>query len=242
MREVDEFIVGMIQERRGQSDPGHDLLGVLISATDEEGGMSDRQLRDEIVTLYAGGIETTSSALAWALYLVARHPEAEEKLLAEIGTEPLEPGTALERIETLSYTKLVLNETLRLYPSAWIFSRTATEDVEVNGYLMPKGSVALFCPYVTHRNSRVFDDPETFRPERFAETPIRALPPGAYFPFGAGPRICIGQHLAWMEAQLLLASLLPRFRFQLDPAYRAIPQPMVTLRPKGGMPLTIVAR
>jgi cytochrome P450 len=200
---------------------------------DEDGTpMSDEQVRDEAVTILLAGHETTALALAWSWYLLAQHPQVEEKLHAEID-ELLEGRPAgAEHLAELTYTRAVLAEALRLYPPAWAIARRALVDHELGGYTVPKGSIVFVSQALLHRDPRRFPDPDRFEPERWQG----AEPPRyAYLPFGAGPRLCIGERFAWMEGVLLLATLAGRWRLELVPGQRVELQPIVTLRPRRGI-------
>ena len=231
---LDKTIYSMIEQRRRGSVDRGDLLSTLLLATDPEGdggGMSDRQLRDEAMTIFLAGHETTANALAWTWYLLAQHPAVEEQLRRELsevlGGRPPSPAD----YPRLQYTEMVLAESMRLFPPAWAVSRYSIEDVTIGRWHVPKGSIVLTSPWVTHRHPDLWPDPERFDPLRFTPEAKAARPKLAYFPFGAGPRICIGEGFAWMEGVLLLAALAQRWRFEVisEPE----PQALITLRPKG---------
>src|SRR5215207_2098643 len=238
---LDAVIYRIIEERRREGLDRGDLLSTLLHAVDEEGdrtGMTDEQLRDEMMTLFLAGHETTANALAWTWYLLSQNPEAEAKLHEEL-EEVLtgRPPTA-EDFPRLRYTEMVVAESMRLYPPAWAVGRLALEDHEVGGYLVPRGALVLLSPYVMHRDPRFYPDPERFDPERFTPEAKAARPQFAYFPFGGGPRVCIGERFAWMEGVLLLATLAQKWRLRLDTGQRVEPQPGVTLRPRRGVSMT----
>jgi cytochrome P450 len=247
IRNLDRIIYKIIADRRAATAaadvPGQDLLGLLLRAQDEDGGrMSDQQLRDEALTLFIAGHETTALALTYALYLLAYHPQQQEALAAELrqvlaGREP--DFADLERLEV---TEAVLLEAMRLYPPAWSIGREALVDVDIGGYHLPKGSTFFISQWVTHRDPAVFEDPERFRPERWAGDAQRRLPRFAYFPFGGGPRICIGNRFAMMEATLVLAAVAQRFSFAPTPETKLEILPSVTLRPRTPVRLEITAR
>jgi cytochrome P450 len=226
-QELDQIITQLIAKRR--EAPGEDLLSMLLALQDEEGGMSDRQLRDEVVTLYLAGHETTANLLTWTWVLLAEYPEVEARLHEELQALGKPPGP--EDLPRLSYTQAVIKESLRLFPPAWVLSREAAEDVELGGYILPKGTRVLLFPYFTQRDPRWFAEPERFVPERWLREPT--WPKLAYFPFGAGNRLCIGQSFALMEAPLLLATLAQRVRLVLEAPVR--PYPLITLRPAGAV-------
>jgi cytochrome P450 len=237
LADLDRVVLGIIAERRRASSPGADLLGMLMSARDEETGegMTDRQLRDEVMTIFLAGHETTANALAWTLLLVSEHPEERQRLEAEVdgvaGTGPVTVGhlPALPRVE------MVLKESMRLYPPVWILGRSAVKPDEVAGVRVPAGGFVFVSPWLTHRHPAYWPDPLEFRPERFTPDASRRIPHGAYLPFSAGPRLCIGNHFAMMEAQVILAAILARFRLTLCPGHPVVPQPLITLRPKHGI-------
>jgi cytochrome P450 len=240
--QLDAVIYRIIEERRRSPEDRGDLLSTLLHAVDEEGdrtGMTDEQLRDEVMTLFLAGHETTANALTWAFYLLAQNPEAESRLHEELDAV-LEGGRLpnAEDYAALRYTEMVVSETMRLYPPAWGVGRLALEDHEVGGYLIPRGSLVLVSQYVMHRDPRFFADPERFDPERWTPEAKAARPQFSYFPFGGGPRRCIGESFAWMEAVLILATLARRWRLRLIPGRTVEAQARITLRPgKGGVPV-----
>ena len=240
---LDEILYGIIRRRRaGGDDPG-DLLAHLLAAQDDEGaGMTDRQLRDECVTLFLAGHETTALTLTFAFHLLAGHPEVEVKLAAELD-EVLggRPPSAAD-VPRLRYADWIIKESMRLYPPAWAIGRQAIEDFEIGGYPIKKGTQLLVSQWVLHRDARWFDDPEAFRPERWDNDLARRLPKGAYIPFGDGPRVCIGNHFAMMEAILLLATLARRHRLEAVPGETMTLSASITLRPKSGTRMIVRAR
>jgi cytochrome P450 len=203
--------------------------------------MSEKQVRDEILTLLNAGYETIANLLAWALWLLAQRPEADALLQAEakalLGGRA---GFAAADCDRMSYAKRVVLEALRLYPPGWFVGRTAQADVRVGGYAVPKGTAVIMSQYVMHRDARFFEEPERFKPERWEGDFQERLPRGAYFPFSAGDRHCIGEGFAWQEALLILATLLERWRFELVPGQHIRPRPSVTLRPDG--PIRMIVR
>lgn len=239
---LDALIYRMIAERR-RTGGGEDLLSLLLAARDEDGSaMDDRQVRDEAMTLFLAGHETTANALAWSWYLLAGHPEAEARFHAEIDSVLGDrlPGAA--DLPSLPVTRQVFAEAMRLYPPAWAVSRRAIEPVTIGGYPVPAGSGILAAQWTLHRDPRFFPDPLSFRPERWTEDFEAGLPKLAYFPFGGGPRICIGMGFAWMEGVLLLATLGRRWKMRLVPGQRVEPHPRITLRPKNGVWVTLERR
>jgi cytochrome P450 len=236
---LDRIVYGMIRDRRAGGDRG-DLLSMLLFAGDGS-SMEDRQVRDEAMTLFLAGHETTSNALTWTLYLLSRHPEVEARLLEEldraIRSDRL-PGAG--DLASLPYLHRVLTESLRLYPPAWILGRLALEDVELGGYVIPKGATVVASPYLVHHDPRWYPGPERFDPDRWIDDgPGPGRPKYAYFPFGGGSRMCIGQDFAWMEAMLVLATVARRWRFRPVPGHPVQMHPMVTLRPRHGVHMRV---
>src|SRR5579884_469110 len=236
VRQLDAVVYGLIRARRESGEDRGDLLSLLLRAQDEDDGtrMTDKQLRDEILTLLLAGHETTALALTWAFTLLAQHPEASARLIEELRTVLNGRPPTAEARPRLVYAEQVILESMRLYPPAWAVSRTALADCEIAGHSIPAGATVLMSQYVVHRDPRFFPDPETFRPERWASGFARTLPRYAYFPFGGGPRICIGNTFALMEAVLVLATIAQQFRFTLVPGHPIVPHPAVTLRPRYG--------
>ena len=233
VKDIDGLIYRIISERR-RGEERDDLLGTLLAAQDEGGvGMSDKQLRDEAVTLFLAGHETTALALAHTLYLLSKHPEIERRLADELERVLGGRLPTAGDIKALEYTGRVIKEGMRLYPPAWTTSRETLEDVELGGHRIPKGAQLLFSQWVVHRDPRWFPNPEAFDPDRWLPATAKALPRFAYFPFGGGPRVCIGNHFAMMEATLMLAIVVSRYRVHLLPGQTLELKPSVTLRPKG---------
>lgn len=229
---LDAVVYGMIAARRASADPGDDLLGMLLGARDDDGApMSDEQIRDEAMTIFLAGHETTANALAWTWLLLAEHPAIEARLHDELARVLGDRPPAAGNVAALGYTRDVVAEAMRLYPPAWVIGRRATRETTLGTWTIPAGSIVIASQYVMHRDPALWVDPLVFRPERWAAE-ARALPKFAYFPFGGGSRVCIGESFAWMEAVLILATIAQRWRFERvdhDP----IPlDPLVTLRPK----------
>ncbi|MFT3772676.1 MAG: cytochrome P450 [Minicystis sp.] len=241
--QIDELVYRIIGRRR-EGEPRDDLLGTLLAAQDDDGvRMSDQQLRDEVITLFLAGHETTALALAHTFYLLSKHPDVERRLFAEITAVLGGRLPAAEDVRALPYTERVLKEAMRLYPPAWTTGREVAEPVEIGGYLIPKGAQILTSQWVVHRDPRWFPNPEGFDPDRWAPERVKDLPRFAYFPFGGGPRVCIGNHFAMMEATLLLATITQRWRIELLPGQRLDLKPSVTLRQAGhGLRVRLVER
>jgi cytochrome P450 len=243
IHDLDAVIYETIAQRRAGGPVGEDLLCRLLTIRDEAGqGMTDRQLRDEVVTLFLAGHETTALALSYCFYLLATHPAAEARLTAELD-EVLRgrPPTSAD-VSRLRYTEWVVKESMRLYPPAPGIGREALSDCEIGGYYVPRGTQIGLMQWVVHRDPRWFDDPEAFKPERWDNDLAKRLPRGAYFPFGDGPRICIGNHFAMMETVLVLATILQRYRLELAPGYKLELFPSITLRPKHGVQMVVRER
>ena len=240
---LDALVYRLIAERR-RTGGGEDLLSLLLEARDEEGGggMDDRQVRDEVLTLFLAGHETTANALSWTWYLLAGHPEAEARFHAEIDTVLGDRLPGADDVPRLTFTRQILAESMRLYPPAWAISRRVVEPVVIGGYPVPAGSGFLVSQWTMHRDARFFPDPLRFHPERWTETFESQLPKLAYFPFGGGPRVCIGMGFAWMEGVLLLATLGRRWTMRLVPGAGIEPSPRITLRPKNGVPVVLRRR
>jgi cytochrome P450 len=235
---LDALVNGLIAARRRDQVDRGDLLSMLLLAQDEEGdggGMSDRQLRDEVMTLLLAGHETTSNALTWTWYLLSQHAEVEGRWRDELRTVLDGRLPSFEDLPALPYTEKVLAESMRLFPPAWGVGRRALRDVELGGFVVPTGTVVALAPYVVHRDARFWPEPDVFDPERFTPEAKAARPRFAYFPFGGGARSCIGEPFAWMEGVLLLATLGQRWRLRLAPGHRVEPQALITLRPRYGM-------
>ena len=234
---MDALVYKIIAERQRDPSDGGDLLSMLLLARDEEGGgrMSDRQLRDEVITLLLAGHETTSNALTWTWYLLSQNPEVEarwrEELRSVLGDRA---ATALD-LPALRYTEMVLAESMRLFPPAWAMGRRALRDLTLGGFAIRKGDILTLSPYVMHRDERFWPDPLRFDPDRFTAEAKAARPRFAYFPFGAGARSCIGEPFAWMEGVLLLATIGQRWRLRLQPGQVVEPKALMTLRPRYGM-------
>ena len=242
-KRLDAIIYRLIRERRASPGDQHDLLSMLISATDFEGdgtGMTDEQLRDECVTIFLAGHETTANALTYAWMLLAQNPETAERMHDEIATLNGRLPTA-EDFPRLRYTYAVFAETLRLYPPAWGLGRQATEPHSFGEQHVEPGTMVICSQWVMHRDARYWPDPERFDPERWLQED-KSRPKFAYFPFGAGPRQCIGESFAWMEGVLLLATLTQRFAAELRPGYQLRLRAAITLRPKDPVPMRLAAR
>jgi cytochrome P450 len=246
---VDGVVSRAIEQRRSAPRDGaerHDLLTLLLEARDEETGegMNEAQLRDEVATLFAAGHETTANALSWAWALLSQHPSVARTLRAELARVLGGRSPTADDWAALPYTRAVVQETLRLFPPAWMMGRLALEDDSLGGFHIPARSMVFVSPWATHRVPSLWPNPEGFDPERFmtdAGASAETRAPYAYFPFGGGPRVCIGNHFALLESVLVLATLAQRFRVDLQPGYRIDPEPMVTLRPRGGLPATLHA-
>ena len=253
---LDEVVYRLIRERRSaaalrgsppqtHADPRHDVLTTLVAARDEDdgSGMSDLEIRDEVMTLLLAGHETTAVALTWTWYLLSQHPDARARLEEEVDQVCESRNPAVADLPRLVYTRAVFSESMRLFPPAYLVGRRAMEPYRVphTDYVLPAGTVVLLSQYLLHRDSRFWNGPEEFRPGRWldgAEEQQRY----AYFPFGAGPRVCIGEQFAWMEGVLVLATIARRWRLELAPGQQPALEPIITLRPRGGMRMTLRLR
>jgi cytochrome P450 len=241
---LSEVVNNIITERRQSGQQKDDLLGMLMEARDEETGegMTDRQLRDEVMTIMLAGHETTAVALSWVFYLLSQHPAVREKLEREL-VDVLGGGHArrtptVADIPDLRYTTMVIEETMRLYPPAYAIARFGHEPDVIGGYDVPANAILTLSPYMTHRHPAFWPEPLKFDPERFTPERVAERPRYAYLPFGGGPRQCIGNNFAMTEAILLLATIAQQFRLELQPGYRVEVEPLITLRPKGGLPMS----
>src|SRR5262245_31739057 len=242
---LDSTIYRIIEERRAYPNDRGDLLSMLMAAQDAEGdgtSMTNLQLRDELMTLFLAGHETTANALTWTWYLLSRHPEVEGRLHEELDRVLGGRLPAAEDLPELAYTESVVAESMRLYPPAWIIGRRTLQEYEVASYRLPANTLILMSPFILHRDPRFYPEPLRFDPERWTPEAKAARPRFSYFPFGGGSRQCIGETFAWMEGILLVATLAQYWRLRLVPGHRVAPRPLVTLRPKFGMKMSIERR
>jgi cytochrome P450 len=240
---LDDLIYRIIARHQSGSPNAPDLLTALIHATEQgSNGMSPRHLRDQVLTLFAAGYETTAQTLNWAWYLLAQHPEVEAQLMSELQTvlNGRAPGAA--DVPLLKFTEMIVLETLRLYPPIWCLPRVALHPCVIDGYLIPPGASVTSSQWVMHRDPRYYNQPDAFRPERWSEPATKDLPRCAYFPFGAGPRQCIGSGFAMMEAVLVLAAIAQVWRFNLVPEHEVLPTPSLTLYARDGILVTAARR
>jgi cytochrome P450 len=241
VREIDKIIYRIIGERRASGSDEGDLLSMLLQAQDEDGSqMSDAQLRDEVMTLFLAGHETTALALSWSWYLLAMHPEAERRFHAELADVLGGRTPEVSDLPQLKFTEMIAKEAMRLYPPAYAIGREAIEETEIGGYRVPRRTQLFAFQWVTHRDPRFFERPDEFVPERWDNGATQALPKYAYFPFGGGPRQCIGNYFAMMEIVLLLATIGQRFRFSVEQKVEVLP--VLSLRPKNGIKVKLFER
>ena len=243
VRRLDRTVYRIIAERRVSGQDRGDLLSMLLHAQDEDGAsMTDQQVRNESVTLFAAGHETTALALSFTWYLLALHPKVAERLRIELDSVLGERSPTVSDMPRLRYTEWVVRESMRLYPPAWAIGREALTDCELGGYHVPAGTQILIAQWVMHRDPRYFEQPEEFRPERWDGDFAKRLPRFAYFPFGGGPRVCIGNSFAMMEAILLLATIARSYELRLERGFKLELFPSITLRPKHGIPMILTKR
>jgi cytochrome P450 len=242
---LDSVIYRIINERRQSGEDHGDLLSMLLFAQDQEedsGGMSDTQVRDEALTLFLAGHETTANALSWSWYLLSQNPEVERKLHAELDEVLHGRLPTIADVPHLPYTEMIVTESIRLYPPAWAIGRRALTEQKIGKYVVPADSIVLLSPFVTQRDARFFPEPDRFDPDRWTAEAKQSRPQYAYFPFGGGLRRCIGEGFAWAEAILVLATLASHWRVHLVPGTRVAPRALITLRPKNGVHVTIERR
>jgi len=245
MKVTDQFISGIIAERRKSGEDRGDVLSALLHAVDEGDGvqLTDQQVRDELMGLFIAGHETTATALTWALYLLAKHPEIQQKLYEHVAGIVKGDGPTLDDLTALTYTNQVVMETLRLYPPAWsMFIRDVHEDLIFGELTVPKGGILYISPWVMHHDPRYWQDPQRFDPDRFEGEYSDRLPKFAYLPFGGGPRVCAGNHMAMMEAQIILAMMVEQYQFEPLSDREVLPDPRFTVHPKNGLHLKVTKR
>ena len=241
--ELDRTVEGFIASGRSRRDVGDDLLSRLLVAQHEDGTrMSDLQLRDEAMTLYLAGHETTALTLAWSWYLLSQNPNVENKLVSEWQHVLTGATPAADQLHRLPYTAAVIAESMRLYPPVYVIGREATDDLELGGYRVKRGYTVLMSQWVNHRDPGYFPEPEEFRPERWENGLAKRIPKFAYYPFGGGQRLCVGSSFALMEAAIILAAVGQRYRFTLDPDAVIGIKPQITLLPANGIPATLERR
>jgi len=242
-RRLDAMIYTMIAERRAAARDRGDLLSMLLLAQDDDGSMmSDQQVRDEAMTIFLAGHETTANALTWTWYLLSQSPDDEARLHAELDQALGQRLPAVADLPSLPFVERVVTEAMRLYPPAWAIGRRAIEPYTIDAYVAPARSIFLMSQWVMHRDPRYYDQPDRFRPDRWTPAFKTALPRFAYFPFGGGPRQCIGESFAWMELVLVVATIAQQWKLRLVPGHPVVPQPLVTLRTKHGMKMTVIPR
>jgi len=243
IRQIEKVLYRIIGEKRASGRDSGDLLSMLLAAQDDDGSrMTDQQLRDEAITLFLAGHETTANTLSWTWWLLAQNPAVEAKLHAELRTVLAGRDPSLDDLPKLVYTNHIITESMRLYPPAWGTARTAIEDHEIAGYAVPKGSGVSFAQWTVHRDARWYDAPEEFRPERWEGDLLKRNPKFAYFPFGGGPRQCIGNSFALMETALTLATIAQQYRFRLVEGHPVVPLASITLRPRYGIRVVMESR
>jgi cytochrome P450 len=244
LRSLNEIVFGIIRARRHQPNRHDDLLAMLLSACDEETGrgMTDEPLRDEVMTIFVAGHETTANAMTWLAYLVSQHPDVEEKLLAELDAQWPAEGLTNSNVTRFSYARQVIDESLRVYPSIWSIGRRCNQADEVGGFHIPEGMNMVVPIFHFHWSERYWKEPRRFDPDRFAPERRPPVEPMIYFPFGAGPRSCIGNHFALQELAIMTATFFRHFTFRLEAGFPVETDPLITLRPKHGMRMMVRPR
>jgi len=242
---LDSTMYRIINEHRATGVDRGDLLSMLMMSRDDEddgGSMTDQQLRDEAMTLFVAGHETTANALSWSWYLLSQHPDVEAKLHDELESVLAGELPKPADFARLKYTEMILAESMRLYPPAWTLGRRALSDYRMGEFIVPADSIVLMSQWVTHHDARFYPEPFKFDPERWTTERRESRPKFSYFPFGGGPRVCIGEQFAWMEGVLLIATIGQRWKMRLEPGQQIKPKPMITLRPSGGMRMELTRR
>lgn len=237
---LDRVVLDQVEHRRAQSDRPRDLLTTLLEAVDPESGesMTDRQICDELITFLLAGHETTANTLAWTLCLLSRHPDIRRRLEQEVDTALEGRPPSVQDLPSMPFGERVIQEAMRLYPPAWVYGRYARQRDQILGFDVPAGHIITIAPYALHRHPKFWPNPEGFDPDRFAQP----LAKGSFVPFAAGPRQCIGNYFAMLEARLILATLTQNVRLNLVPGATVEPDPLITLRPRGGVPVTVESR
>jgi cytochrome P450 len=244
VNEINQVLDKVFEDRRNNPSERYDLLSMMMEATYEDTGlqMENKQLRDEVMTLFVAGHETTANALSWTLYLLARYPDELEKCKKEIETVLQGANPTFEMLHELKYLSMVLEESLRMYPPAWIIGRKAIQTDEIGGYKIAPNHNVMISPYALHRDKRFWDEPNKFNPLRFLPDEVKKRPKFAYLPFGGGPRLCIGNNFAIMEMQIVLAMLIQQLNFKLVKNKKVVAEPLITLRPASGIWMKLKSR
>jgi len=243
-RIVDGIVAPLVEARRRRDDGSGDLLGALLGAGNISGGtnLAGTQARDALVTFLGAGSETTSVALAWTWYLIATNPAAELRLHEELREKLGSRAPTVRDLPALDYTTRMVQESLRIYPPAWMMMRTAVDEDELGGFCIPRGTAVLMSPYVTQRRADLWSDPMRFDPDRFLPTRLESRPKFAYCPFGGGARRCIGEDFAMVVMTLVVATVAQRYRLRLPPSHRVEPEVLFTMRPRDGLMVTLEPR
>jgi cytochrome P450 len=241
--DIESIVKTVITERRKSGEDRGDLLSMLLQTRDESNDqLSDKEVRDQMMTIFFAGHETTAHAMSWAWYLLAKHPKVTARLQADIAAVTGGDRLTVSHLAELPYLEQMVKEALRFLPSVWIFIKEPTEDVTIRGFHIPKGAPVLISPYLTHHDPRWYPSPETFDPDRFSKERVKEIPKGGYFPFSGGQRICIGKSFAMMEMRLILGSMLQRLQPEVDPDYELQAKAELSLHPEGPLPVQVTLR
>jgi len=243
IEDIESIVRNLVQDRRSSGEDRGDLLSTLVFArTDDGDSLSDKEIRDQAMTLFFAGHETTAHAMTWLWYLLARYPDVTKRVQADIDMVTGGEQLCVEHLTQLPYLEWVVKEGMRLMPSVWVFMKEPTQDVVVSGYRIPKGAQIMISPFVTQRDARWYPSPLTFDPERFSPDRVRSIPDGAYIPFSGGRRICLGKNFAMMESRLVIGTLLQRLQPCVPPEHVPVKQGVLSMQPKGGLPVDVVLR
>ena len=240
---IESIVRDVIAKRRESGEDHGDLLSMLVNSRTEDGdGLNDKEIRDQAMTLFFAGHETTAHAMTWTWYLLSKYPEVAERLANDLQSVTNGERLCVEHLASLPYLDQVIKESMRILPSVWVFMKEPTEDVVVRGFKIPKGAQIMISPFVTQHDPRWFESPETFDPDRFSPERIKSIPNGAYVPFSGGGRVCIGKSFAMMEARLIIGSMVQRLQPSIPADYVPIKHAVLSMQPRDGLPIDVQHR